>query len=231
MVSKKYIKLKLTGKTKDEILEELVEVLNAGGALNDKDEFLKVVKQREATSSTGLEEGIAIPHGKTTAVKIPAVAFGRSEGVDFDSLDGEKSKLFFMIAAPEDATDSHIETLSKLTSKLLDDELRERLEKASTEDEVIAILNEEKSEDKSSKENVIKKDGFVIAVTACPVGIAHTYMAADSLVNKGKELGVEIKVETNGSVGVKNELTPEDIKRATGVIVAADKTIDMDRFA
>ncbi|WP_047384895.1 fructose-specific PTS transporter subunit EIIC [Cetobacterium sp. ZWU0022] len=228
MLEKKYIKLKLTGKTKDEILLELVEVLNEGGALEDKDEFLKVVKQREATSSTGLEEGIAIPHGKTRAVKKPAVAFGRSEGVDFDSLDGEPSKLFFMIAAPENATDSHIETLSKLTNKLLDDELRERLEIAKTEDEVLAILSEEK---KVEEKAVDKKAGFVIAVTACPVGIAHTYMAADSLVNKGKELGIEIKVETNGSVGVKNELSAEDIKRATGVIVAADKTIDMDRFA
>ena len=228
MLEKKYIKLKLTGKTKDEILQELVEVLDNGGALENKDEFLKVVKEREATSSTGLEEGIAIPHGKTKAVRKPAVAFGRSEGVDFNSLDGEPSKLFFMIAAPEDATDSHIETLSKLTNKLLDDEIRERLEKASTEAEIIEILNEEKEE---KIETGKKREGYVVAVTACPVGIAHTYMAADSLVNKGKELGVEIKVETNGSVGVKNELTAEDIKRATGVIVAADKTIDMDRFA
>ncbi len=228
MLEKKYIKLKLTGKTKDEILAELVEVLNEGGALENKEEFLRVVKEREATSSTGLEEGIAIPHGKTRAVKKPAVAFGRSEGVDFDSLDGEPSKLFFMIAAPENAADSHIETLSKLTNKLLDDELRKRLEVAKTEDEVLAILNEEK---KVEVKTVDKRDGFVVAVTACPVGIAHTYMAADSLLNKGKELGIEIKVETNGSVGVKNELTAEDIKRATGVIVAADKTIDMDRFA
>ncbi|MGL4897295.1 MAG: PTS fructose transporter subunit IIABC, partial [Cetobacterium sp.] len=228
MLEKKYIKLKLTGKTKDEILQELVDILDDGGALENKDEFLKVVKAREATSSTGLEEGIAIPHGKTKAVKKPAVAFGRSEGVDFNSLDGEPSKLFFMIAAPEDATDSHIETLSKLTNKLLDDEVREKLENAKTEDEILNILNEEK---KAAVKSVESRDGYVIAVTACPVGIAHTYMAADSLVNKGKELGVEIKVETNGSVGVKNELTAEDIKRATGVIVAADKTIDMDRFA
>lgn len=215
MLEKKYIKLKLTGKTKDEILQELVDVLDNGGALENKDEFLKVVKARETTSSTGLEEGIAIPHGKTKAVKKPAVAFGRSEGVDFNSLDGEPSKLFFMIAAPEDATDSHIETLSKLTNKLLDDEVREKLENAKTEDEILNILNEEKKETVKSVES---RDGYVVAVTACPVGIAHTYMAADSLVNKGKELGVEIKVETNGSVGVKNELTAEDIKRATGVI-------------
>lgn len=227
MLEKRFIKMKLTGKTKDEILEELVDVLDKGGALNDKAEYLRVVKEREATSSTGLEEGIAVPHGKTKAVKYPAVAFGKSEGVDFNSLDGEKSRLFFMIAAPEGATDSHIETLSKLTNKLLDDDFREKLEKAETEDEIINLITEEKTE---VLENVKKRDEFVVAVTACPVGIAHTYMAADALNNKGKELGVEIKVETNGSVGVKNELTPEDIKRATGVIIAADKAVDMARF-
>ncbi|MGL6066195.1 MAG: PTS fructose transporter subunit IIABC [Cetobacterium sp.] len=228
MIEKNYIKLELLGQTKDEILEELVNVLDKGGALENRDEFLKAVKEREATSSTGLEEGIAIPHGKSKAVKKPAVAFGRSKGIDFNSLDGEPSKLFFMIAAPENATHSHIEMLSKLTSKLLDEELRKKLENASTEDEVIDILTREKKE---KKEVINKRKGFVVAVTACPVGIAHTYMAADSLINKARELGVEIKVETNGSVGVKNELTPEDIKRATGVIVAADKTIEMDRFA
>ncbi|MGL4997667.1 MAG: PTS fructose transporter subunit IIABC [Cetobacterium sp.] len=228
MLEKSYIKMKLLGETKDEILEELVEVLNKGGALENKEEFLKAVKDREASCSTGLEDGIAIPHGKSRAVKKPAVAFGRSKGIDFDALDGEPSKLFFMIAAPENATDSHIETLSKLTSKLLDDEVRERLEKATTEDEILTIFKEEKI---YKNKNIEKREGFIIAVTACPVGIAHTYMAADSLINKARELGVEIKVETNGSVGVKNELTSDDIKRATGVIVAADKTIEMNRFA
>ncbi|MGL5124012.1 MAG: PTS fructose transporter subunit IIABC [Fusobacteriaceae bacterium] len=227
VIEKKYIKMDLLGKNKNEILEELAEVLNKGGALKNKDEFLKIVKERETISSTGLEDGIAIPHGKTKYVKKIAVAFGRSKGVDFNSLDGEPSKIFFMIAAPEDATDSHIETLSQLTSKLLDDELRENLEKATTEDEIFMILTEERKEKIESTE---KREGFVIAVTACPVGIAHTYMAADSLTNKARELGVEIKVETNGSIGIKNELTLEDIKRATGVIVAADKTVEMDRF-
>lgn len=229
MLSKQFIQMNLTGKTKDEILVEMVNLLDKGGVLNDKEEYLRVVREREATSSTGLEEGIAIPHGKTKAVKVATVAFGKSkEGVDFNSLDGEKSRLFFMIAAPEGTTDAHIEMLSKITNKLLNDEFKEKLESAETPEEVIALFNEET---KAKTTTIEKKEGFVVAVTACPVGIAHTYMAADSLVNKANELGVEIKVETNGSVGVKNQLTDEDIKRAVGVIVAADKTIEMDRFA
>lgn len=228
MLSKKFIKMNLTGKTKDEILQEMVDILDKGGVLNDKDEYLKVVREREATSSTGLEEGIAIPHGKTKAVKKATVAFGKSnEGVDFNSLDGEKSRFFFMIAAPEGTTDAHIEMLSKITNKLLNDSFKERLEKAETPEEIITLFNEENTKINTTT----KKEGFIVAVTACPVGIAHTYMAADSLINKASELGVDIKVETNGSVGVKNQLTAEDIKRATGVIVAADKSIEMDRFA
>lgn len=229
MLSKEFIKMNLVGKTKDEILQEMVDILDKGGVLNNKEEYLKVVREREATSSTGLEEGIAIPHGKTKAVKKAAIAFGKSqEGVDFNSLDGEKSRLFFMIAAPEGTTDAHIEMLSKITNKLLDDNFKNRLEKAKTAEEVISLFNEE---NKISNSNTKKREGFVVAVTACPVGIAHTYMAADSLTNKANELGVEIKVETNGSVGVKNQLTSEEIKKAIGVIVAADKSIDMDRFA
>lgn len=228
MLSKKFIKMNLTGKTKDEILQEMVDILDEGGVLNSKEEYLRVVREREATSSTGLEEGIAIPHGKTKAVKTATVAFGKSkEGVDFNSLDGEKSRLFFMIAAPEGTTDAHIEMLSKITNKLLNDEFKEKLEKAETAEEIIALFNEENKK----VNNVTKKEGFIVAVTACPVGIAHTYMAADSLINKANELGVNIKIETNGSVGVKNQLTADEIEKATGVIVAADKTIEMDRFA
>lgn len=228
MLDKKFIKMNLTGKTKDEILQEMVDILNEGGVLNNKEEYLKVVREREATSSTGLEEGIAIPHGKTKAVKKATVAFGKSkEGVDFNSLDGEKSRLFFMIAAPEGTTDAHIEMLSKITNKLLNDEFKDKLEKAETAEEIIALFNEENKKATTT----IKKEGFIVAVTACPVGIAHTYMAADSLINKANELGVNIKVETNGSVGVKNQLTTDEIEKATGVIVAADKTIEMNRFA
>lgn len=183
-----------------------------------------------------MEEGIAIPHAKTAAVKIPSIAFGLSKnGVDYESLDGEPSKLFFMIAAPANASDTHIEILSKLTTMLLDDDIRERLLEVKTPQEVIEILSLENEDEEEKKEEVtVKAENSdlpeVLAVTACPTGIAHTYMAADALIKKAKELGVNIKVETNGSTGVKNMLTDEEIKNAKGIIVAADKNVEMARF-
>lgn len=232
MLVKDCIKLNLNAKSKIEVIDELVDVLYNAGRLNDKDEFRKTILNREEQSSTGLEEGIAIPHGKSSSVKIPTVAFGLSkEGIDYDSLDGEPSKLFFMIAAPADATDSHIETLSQLTSLLLDDDIREQLLKVKTEQEVLDILLKE---DNVGEELVPPKDENndyqVLAVTACPTGIAHTYMAAEALNKKAKEMGIKIKVETNGSTGVKNHLTDEEIKNAKGIIIAADKNVEMARF-
>ena len=230
------INLNLKGSTKSEIIDELVEMLNAAGKLNDKEEYKKQILKREAQSSTGLEEGIAIPHAKTAAVKIPSIAFGLSKnGVDYESLDGEPSKLFFMIAAPANASDTHIEILSKLTTMLLDDDIRERLLEVKTPQEVIEILSLENEDEEEKKEEVtVKAENSdlpeVLAVTACPTGIAHTYMAADALIKKAKELGVNIKVETNGSTGVKNMLTDEEIKNAKGIIVAADKNVEMARF-
>ncbi|MGL5176188.1 MAG: PTS fructose transporter subunit IIABC, partial [Cetobacterium sp.] len=229
MLVKNCMKLNLKATTKSEVIDELVEVLYTNGRLNDKEEFKKTIIKREEQSSTGLEEGIAIPHGKSTSVKIPTVAFGLSKsGIDYDSLDGEPSTLFFMIAAPADATDSHIETLSQLTSLLLDDDVREQLLNVTSEEEVLSIL----LKDAPAKEEVISvgNNFDVLAVTACPTGIAHTYMAAEALNKKAKEMGVTIKVETNGSTGVKNMITDEDIKNAKGIIVAADKNVDMARF-
>lgn len=227
------INLNLKGQTKQEIIDEMVEILYQGGKLNDKEEYKKAILAREAQSSTGLEEGIAIPHAKTSAVKIPSIAFGLSKnGVDYESLDGEPSKLFFMIAAPANASDTHIEILSKLTTMLLDDEIREKLLEVKTEQEVIDILTSDiKKEEEKKEEEVSDEFSEVLAVTACPTGIAHTYMAADALIKKAKEMGVNIKVETNGSTGVKNEITAEEIKRAKGIIVAADKNVEMERFA
>lgn len=225
------INLNLKGQTKQEIIDEMVEILYQGGKLNDKEEYKKAILAREAQSSTGLEEGIAIPHAKTSAVKIPSIAFGLSKnGVDYESLDGEPSKLFFMIAAPANASDTHIEILSKLTTMLLDDEIREKLLEVTSEQEVIDILTSDIEEEKKVEE---VSDDFpeVLAVTACPTGIAHTYMAADALIKKAREMGVNIKVETNGSTGVKNGITAEEIKRAKGIIVAADKNVEMERFA
>ena len=227
MLTEDCINLNLKGKTKSEVIDEMVEILYSAGKLNDKDEYKKEILKRESQSSTGLEEGIAIPHAKTSAVKVPSIAFGLSkEGVDYESLDGEPSKLFFMIAAPANASDTHIEVLSKLTTMLLDDDIREKLLNVTSSKEVLEILNQEKQEEITENSN-----GYdVLAVTACPTGIAHTYMAADSLIKKAKEMGVKIKVETNGSTGVKNELTTEEIKNAKGIIVAADKNVEMNRF-
>ncbi|MGL5702572.1 MAG: fructose PTS transporter subunit IIA, partial [Cetobacterium sp.] len=229
MLVKNCMKLNLKATTKAEVIDELVEVLYANGRLNDKDEFKKTIIKREEQSSTGLEEGIAIPHGKSASVKIPTVAFGLSKaGIDYDSLDGEPSTLFFMIAAPADATDSHIETLSQLTSLLLEDDVREQLLNVTSEEEVLNILLQDAP---AKEETVSVGNNFdVLAVTACPTGIAHTYMAAEALNKKAKEMGVTIKVETNGSTGVKNMITDEDIKNAKGIIVAADKNVDMARF-
>lgn len=236
LFSENCINLNLKGSTKSEIIDELVEMLNAAGKLNDKEEYKKQILKRESQSSTGLEEGIAIPHAKTAAVKIPSIAFGLSKnGIDYESLDGEPSKLFFMIAAPANASDTHIEILSKLTTMLLDDDIRERLLEVKTPQEVIEILSLENEDEEEKKEEVtVKAENSdlpeVLAVTACPTGIAHTYMAADALIKKAKELGVNIKVETNGSTGVKNMLTDEEIKNAKGIIVAADKNVEMARF-
>lgn len=231
LISVETICLDLKSKTKSEVIDELVDILDKAGKLNDKEAYKKEILKREAVSSTGLEEGIAIPHGKTKAVKIPAIAFGYSkEGIDYESLDDEPSKLFFMIAASEDATDSHIETLSRLTTYLLDDSFREKLLQVKTKEEVINLIDKKEREETEVSEIKNSNKPFVLAVTACPTGIAHTYMAANSLKEKAKEMGVEIKVETNGSTGVKNELTKEEIARAEAIIVAADKKVEMSRF-
>ena len=229
------INIDLKGQTKSEIIDEMVDILYNNGKLNDREEYKKEILKREAQSSTGMEEGIAIPHGKTDAVKIPTVAIGISKkGVDYESLDGKPSHLFFMIAAPANSNNSHIELLSKITTLLLEDDIREALVNAKSKEEVLDILikNAEKDNENSSLNQETNNDSYqVLAVTACPTGIAHTYMAADALLKKGKELGITIKVETNGSSGVKNELTKEEIKNAKGIIVAADKNIAMERFA
>lgn len=231
MLIKNCINLNLKAKSKEEVIDEMIDMLMSNGRLNDREEYKKEILKREAQSSTGLEEGIAIPHAKTKAVKIPSIAFGRSsEGVDYQSLDGEPSKLFFMIAAPSNAADSHIEVLSKLTTLLLNDDIREALLDAKTEDEVLEILLKETEEKVEGKIEITNELPEVLAVTACPTGIAHTYMAADSLMKKATEMGIKIKVETNGSTGVKNQLTEEEIKNAKGIIVAADKNVEMTRF-
>lgn len=227
------IQLNLRASSKREVIEELVDVLDRAGKLFDRNGYRDAILKRESESTTGLGEGIAIPHAKTSAVKTPAIAFGRSEGIDYEALDGQPSRLFFMIAAGENANNEHLETLSKLSVYLMDPAFQERLYAATSESDVIrAIEEKEAAEEKPEVVKSTNEDApFILAVTACPTGIAHTYMAADSLKQKAEEMGVDIKVETNGSTGVKNELTRADIDRATAIIVAADKAVEMDRFA
>lgn len=231
MLTKETIELNLNAGTKAEVIDKMVDILFDAGKISDKEVFKEGILKRESQSSTGLEEGIAIPHAKNSAVLVPSIAFGRvKSGVDYESLDGEPSTLIFMIAAPENATDSHIDTLAKLTNLLLEDEFRDKLLCAKNVEEVMTLITEESKDGISIEKEDSNKIYDVLAVTACPTGIAHTYMAAKALQNKGAELGIKIKVETNGSTGVKNPLTAEEIKNAKGIIVAADKNVEMDRF-
>lgn len=228
------IDINLKGNTKSEIIDEMIDILYKAGKLNDREEYKKEILKREQQGSTGMEEGIAIPHAKTNAVKNSTVAIGISKkGVDYESLDGELSHLFFMIAASDTSADSHIEILSKITTLLLEDEIREGILHANSKEELLNILIDNMGKEEIAKDIEDNDNSFpqVLAVTACPTGIAHTYMAADSLIKKAKEMGINIKVETNGSSGVKNELNEEDIKNAKGIIVAADKNVFMDRFS
>ncbi|MDM5235380.1 fructose-specific PTS transporter subunit EIIC [Bacillus cereus] len=226
--------MNLTASNKEAVIDELVEKLSGADRLNSKAEFKEAILKRESQSTTGIGEGIAIPHAKTKAVKQPAICFGRSvSGINYESLDGQPAHLFFMIAASEGANNTHLETLSRLSTLLMDEGFRKQLLEAKDEDELLRLFDEKENE-KEEEVEVAKPEGnepYVLAVTACPTGIAHTYMAADSLKAKAAELGIAIKVETNGSTGVKNGLTKEDIERATAIIVAADKQVEMTRFA
>ncbi|WP_078548844.1 PTS fructose transporter subunit IIABC [Litchfieldia alkalitelluris] len=226
------ILLNLEANSKESVIDELVNQLDRAGRLNNKNEFKEAILAREAQSTTGIGEGIAIPHAKTNAVRTPAIAFGRStKGIDYDALDGQPSHLFFMIAASAGANNTHLETLSRLSSFLMDMEFRKKLLSANSVDEVISAIDaKEAAESNDSDQPAAASKGSILAVTACPTGIAHTYMAADALKNKAKELGIDIKVETNGSGGVKNKLTAKEIEEATAIIVAADTKVEMDRF-
>lgn len=222
----------LQSTSKDAVIDELAQKLQDAGRLNDLQGFKDAIHAREAQSTTGIGEGIAIPHAKTAAVKTPAICFGKStDGVDYESLDGQPAHLFFMIAASEGANNAHLETLSKLSSLLMDAEFRQSLLAANTEEEIIALFaSKEGVEEKEEVIDTKNTEQLVLAVTACPTGIAHTYMAADALKAKAKEMGVTIKVETNGSTGIKNALTEEEIEKATAIIVAADKKVETNRF-
>ncbi|GLB59431.1 PTS fructose transporter subunit IIABC [Cytobacillus sp. NCCP-133] len=232
LLTKDTILLSMSGTGKMDAIDGLVDQLDRAGKLNDRSSFKEAILKREEQSTTGIGDGIAIPHAKTGAVKEPAIAFGKSAaGVDYDSLDGQPAHLFFMIAAPEGANNTHLEALSRLSSILMNEEARKKLQNAASADEVVEIIDSYDEAGEEEDQNMEGSKRFIVAVTACPTGIAHTYMAADSLKAKAAEMGVDIKVETNGSSGAKNVLTPEEIANATAVIVAADTKVEMNRFS
>ena len=232
LLNKNGIAINPSVKTKDEAIETLVSLMDATGNLNDKEDYKKAVLAREELSTTGIGDGIGIPHAKTKAVKKAGLsAMIITEGIDYDSLDGQPTKLFFMIAAPEDGNNVHLDVLARLSTILMDEEFKNKLIEAKSVEEFLRLIDEKEDDKLNSDANKESKDGYtVLAVTACPTGIAHTFMAAESLENKAKDMGVTIKVETNGSGGAKNVLTAEEIEKAECIIVAADKKVDMARF-
>ena len=207
--------------------------------MTDFDVFKAGIMAREAQTSTGLGDGIAMPHSKNAAVKEATVLFAKSnKGVDYESLDGQPTDLFFMIAAPEGANDTHLAALAELSKYLMQDGFADRLRKVTSPDEVIAAFNtgeEEAQAEEAKKAQAVKEAAssdkpLIVAVTACTTGIAHTYMAEESLIKTGEEMGVNVRVETNGASGVGTPLTAEEISKAVGVIVAADKAVETARF-
>lgn len=236
LLKRDIIVIDASAKSKEEIIEEMATRLAEGNYLHDKEQFVQAIWDREKQSSTGIGENVAIPHAKTSAVSKPAIAFARSiSGLDYDSLDGQPAHLFFMIAASEGANNDHLQTLSRLSTLLIDQDFREQLMEAKDEADILRIIDAKEQEKIGKAEEEAANNETsgpeLLAVTGCPTGIAHTYMAADALKDKAKELGVSIKVETNGSDGVKNRLTEEEIKNAKAIIVAADTKIELERFA
>ncbi|MEY8435490.1 fructose-specific PTS transporter subunit EIIC [Streptococcus hyointestinalis] len=237
LLNKNVMIMDLKATTKEAAIDEMITSLVDNGVVTDFDMFKTGIMNREAQTSTGLGDGIAMPHSKNAAVKEPTVLFAKSSaGVDYEALDGQPVYLFFMIAAPDGANDTHLAALAELSKYLLKPGFADQLKKATTPDQVIVTFNDAEEETKEAEAaeeaNSKPKDGqdFIVAVTACTTGIAHTYMAEEALKKQAEEMGVAIKVETNGASGVGNKLTAEDIKRAKGVIIAADKAVDMPRF-
>jgi fructose PTS system EIIBC or EIIC component len=230
LLTKKTILLNIEGNQKESTIDQLVEILYTTGKISNQEEYKAAILKREEQSTTGIGEGIAIPHAKVAAVKEAAIAFGKSSaGVDYESLDGQPAHLFFMIAAPEGANNTHLEALARLSGMLMNEEVRKELLNATTADEVLSIIDNH-DEQEEEEQDVSKSKNAIVAVTGCPTGIAHTYMAADSLKAKAAEMGVTIKVETNGSGGAKNVLTTEEIENAVAVVIAADISVEMERF-
>lgn len=234
VLKKDVMLLDLQATSKEAVIDEMITSLVDKGYVTDFEVFKTGILNREAQTTTGLGDGIAMPHAKNAAVKEATVLFAKSnKGVDYASLDGQPTDLFFMIAAPEGANDTHLAALAELSKYLMKPGFADKLRSVSSPEEVIAVFDEAEAADKVAEEVVVAPSGdrpFIVAVTACTTGIAHTYMAEEALKKQAAEMGVDIKVETNGASGVGNKLTAEDIKNAAGVIIAADKAVDMSRF-
>lgn len=253
LLKKELMIFDLKAGSKDEVIEQLAQKFYDGGYVESKDEFAKGLKNREEEGSTALGDSVAIPHSKNKTVKQPAVLFAKNnEGLDYDALDGEPTKVFFAIAAPDGENNLHVETLAELSKMIMKAGFVDDLLKASNPEEVYGVIDkyskpkEENKEEKiivepsdlsnepvkETKENKTHDDdnNFIVAVTACPNGIAHTYMAQEGLEEAARKAGVNIKVETNGSDGIKNKLTPDEISRAKAVIITADKKVETNRF-
>ncbi|MCE9935013.1 fructose-specific PTS transporter subunit EIIC [Aeromonas salmonicida] len=229
LINEHLINLDLNATSKEEVFSEMARLLVAQGKVSDEQQFIKDLWAREELDNTGFEEGVALPHAKSTAVSTPAVAIGISRnGIDYGAEDGKPSRLFFMIASPAGGANHHIEVLAELSAKLIEEGFIAKLLAAKTPAAALALLLERKEEQTAAPTT---SKGFIIGVTGCPAGIAHTYLAAESLERAAKELGYEMKVETNGSIGVKNSPTATEIARASAIVVACDKQVDMARFA
>ena len=239
VLNKNVMLFDLQATDKEGVINEMVQSLVDNGVVTDFDTFKAGIMNREAQTSTGLGDGIAMPHSKNEAVKEATVLFAKSnKGVDYASLDGQPTDLFFMIAAPEGANDTHLAALAELSKYLMKPGFADKLRQASTPEQVIAAFDaeeqvaaaEEAKKAEAVKEVASSDKPLIVAVTACTTGIAHTYMAEEALIKKGEEMGVTVRVETNGASGVGNRLTAEEIAKAEGVIIAADKAVETARF-
>ena len=239
VLNKNVMLFDLQATDKEGVINEMIQSLVDNGVVTDFETFKAGIMNREAQTSTGLGDGIAMPHSKNEAVKEATVLFAKSnKGVDYASLDGQPTDLFFMIAAPEGANDTHLAALAELSKYLMKPGFADKLRQASTPDQVIAAFDAEEQEaaaEEAKKAEAVKEAAssdkpLIVAVTACTTGIAHTYMAEEALIKKGEEMGVTVRVETNGASGVGNRLTAEEIAKAEGVIIAADKAVETARF-
>ena len=239
VLNKNVMLFDLQATDKEGVINEMIQSLVDNGVVTDFETFKAGIMNREAQTSTGLGDGIAMPHSKNEAVKEATVLFAKSnKGVDYASLDGQPTDLFFMIAAPEGANDTHLAALAELSKYLMKPGFADKLRQASTPDQVIATFDAEEqvaAADEAKKAEAVKEAAssdkpLIVAVTACTTGIAHTYMAEEALIKKGEEMGVTVRVETNGASGVGNRLTAEEIAKAEGVIIAADKAVETARF-